>query len=49
MVTTARDANGRETLVTLDETRQMVSGGTATGFWGLFNRVVLHLSIGQAY
>ena len=37
------------TLVTLDETRQMVSGGTATGFWGLFNRVVLHLSIGQAY
>lgn len=49
VVTTARDANGRETLVTLDETRQMVSGGTATGFWGLFNRVVLHLSIGQAY
>jgi outer membrane protein assembly factor BamA len=49
VVTTARDAAGRETLVMLNESRQMVSGGTATGFFGLFNRVVLHLSIGQAY
>jgi outer membrane protein assembly factor BamA len=49
VVTSALDASGRETLVTLDEERQIVSGGTAKGFWSLFNRVVLHLSIGQAY
>lgn len=49
VVTTARDPSGRERLVTLKEQREIVSGGTAKGFWGLFNRVVLHLSIGQAY
>jgi outer membrane protein assembly factor BamA len=49
VVTTARDPSGREKLVTLEEPREIVSGGTARGFWGLFNRVVLHLSIGQAY
>lgn len=49
VVTTALDAQGRETLVMLDEEREFVSGGTAKGFLGLFNRVALHLSIGQAY
>ncbi len=49
VVTTARDASGRETLVMLNESREIVSGGTAKGFFGLFNRFVLHLSIGQAY
>ena len=49
VVTTALNAQGRETLVMLADEREMVSGGTATGFFGLFNRVVLHLSIGQAY
>jgi hypothetical protein len=49
VVTTALDAQGRETLVMLNDEREIVSGGTATGFFGLFNRVTLHLSIGQAY
>ena len=49
VVTTAPNPDGRETLVTLEESREVVSGGTATGFWGIFNRVVLHLSIGQAF
>ena len=49
VVTTTRDANGRETLVMLNESRELQSGGTAKGFFGLFNRFVLHLSIGQAY
>ena len=49
VVTTALNAQGRETLVMLDDEREIVSGGTATGFFGLFNRVTLHLSIGQAY
>jgi outer membrane protein assembly factor BamA len=49
VVTTARDATGRERLVKLDARRSYVSGGNARGFWSLFNRVVLHLSIGQAY
>jgi hypothetical protein len=35
--------------VRLDEPREFRSGGTATGFWKIFNRLVLHLSIGQAY
>jgi outer membrane protein assembly factor BamA len=49
VVTTTRDANGDEKLVMLDRTFKHPSAGTAQGFWGVFNRVVLHLSIGQAY
>lgn len=49
VVTTATDSNGRTQLVRLEQKRQFVSGGTATGFWSLFNRLVVHLSIGQAY
>jgi outer membrane protein assembly complex protein YaeT len=49
VVTTATDATGREVLVPLKSTRKYTNGGTATGFWSLFNQVVLHLSIGQAY
>lgn len=49
VVTTVRDAGGLPRLVKLDTARAYVSGGTARGFWSLFNRVVLHLSIGQAY
>jgi outer membrane protein assembly factor BamA len=49
VVTTATDATGQERLVPLDVTRRYTNGGTATGFWALFNQVVLHLSIGQAY
>ena len=48
-MTTATDSNGRTQLVRLEQKRQFVSGGTATGFWSLFNRLVVHLSIGQAY
>jgi outer membrane protein assembly factor BamA len=49
VVTSAVDATGRARLVPLDTLRRYTTGGTATGFWALFNRVVLHLSIGQAY
>jgi outer membrane protein insertion porin family/translocation and assembly module TamA len=51
VVTTAFDSTGRAHLVPLDpkKTRRYTTGGTATGFWALFNRMVLHLSIGQAY
>lgn len=49
VVTTATDSTGRVQLVRLAEKRRFVSGGTARGFWALFNRLVLHLSIGQAY
>ena len=49
VVTTARDATGRERLVPLSRTRRYTNGGTAQGFWSLFNQMVLHLSIGQAY
>ncbi|HYC51026.1 MAG TPA: BamA/TamA family outer membrane protein [Gemmatimonadaceae bacterium] len=49
VVTTTRDSLGRETLVQLDAPRRFTTGGTARGFWSLFNRMVLHLSIGQAY
>lgn len=49
VLTTVRDSAGVERFVALRETRSYVSGGTAKGFWGLFNRLVLHLSIGQAY
>lgn len=49
VVTTAIDPTGRERLVPLDAKRRYTNGGTATGFWSLFNQLVLHLSIGQAY
>jgi hypothetical protein len=49
VVTTATDATGREVLVPLKSTRNYTNGGTAKGFWSLFNQLVLHLSIGQAY
>ena len=49
VVTSARDSTGREHLVPLDVKRKYTNGGTAKGFWALFNQLVLHLSIGQAY
>jgi outer membrane protein assembly complex protein YaeT len=49
VVTTATDATGREVLVPLKSTRKYTNGGTAKGFWSVFNQLVLHLSIGQAY
>lgn len=49
VVTTAIGPNGQTTLVTLTNTRTYTSGGNSTGFLAIFNRVVLHLSIGEAY
>jgi len=55
VVTTVRDSLGRPRLVQLTNsqgeaiTRQYVSGGMAKGPLSIFNRTVLHLSIGQAY
>ena len=49
VVTTSTDSLGRQILVPLNTTRRYTNGGTAKGFWGLFNQVVLHLSIGEAY
>ena len=50
VLTTVRDAQGVERFVPLDETRSYNSGGTASGILGaIFNRLVVHLSIGQAY
>jgi outer membrane protein insertion porin family/translocation and assembly module TamA len=49
VVTTSVDSLGHPQLVPLDQLRAYTTGGKATGFWGLFNRMVLHLSIGQAY
>jgi hypothetical protein len=49
VLTNGRDADGKQRLIRLNEPRRFTSGGTASGFWGLFNRLVLHLSIGQAY
>ena len=49
VLTSVRDSAGKQRLVALNEPRRFTSGGTATGFWKIFNRLVLHLSIGQAY
>ena len=49
VVTTSTDSTGRQILVPLNATRRYTNGGTSRGFWALFNQVVLHLSIGQAY
>lgn len=49
VLTNSTDANNKQRLVRLQDTRLHTSGGTATGFWKIFNRLVLHLSIGQAY
>ena len=60
VVTSARDPiDGSTRLVELcgasaavgkcDAKRSYTNGGTASGFWSVFNQLVLHLSIGQAY
>jgi outer membrane protein insertion porin family/translocation and assembly module TamA len=49
VVTSTTDANGNPKLIALNQTRNYTTGGTATGFWALFNQLVLHLSIGEAY
>jgi len=49
VVTSTTDANGSPKLIALNETRDYTTGGTATGFWSIFNQLVLHLSIGEAY
>jgi outer membrane protein assembly factor BamA len=55
VVTTVPDSTGRQGLVQLTDIdgnpilRRYVSGGTAKGPLSIFNRTVLHLSIGQAY
>jgi outer membrane protein assembly factor BamA len=49
VVTSSVDAQGNQKLVALDRTRSYTTGGTATGFWSIFNQLVLHLSIGEAY
>jgi outer membrane protein assembly factor BamA len=49
VVTTVIGTDGREQLVETTQTRRFETGGTARGFWALFNRMTLHLSIGQAY
>jgi outer membrane protein assembly factor BamA len=55
VVTTVRDSSGIDRLVALTDPagnpirRRYVSGGTATGLLSVFNRMVIHLSIGQAY
>jgi outer membrane protein assembly factor BamA len=55
VVTTVPDSLGRQKLVTLTDAqgnpirRRYESVGTAKGLLSVFNRMVLHLSIGQAY
>ena len=55
VVTTAPDSLGRQKLVTLTAPdgspirRRYVSGAQHSGLLSVFNRMVLHLSIGQAY
>ena len=49
VLTNVTDPDGTQRLVQLDAQRAHTSGGTATDFWKIFNRLVLHLSIGQAY
>jgi outer membrane protein assembly factor BamA len=49
VVTTAPDSLGRQKLVTLPLKRRYVSGAQHQGLLSVFNRMVLHLSIGQAY
>jgi hypothetical protein len=50
VLTTVRDEQGVERFVPLRETRAFTTGGNTRGVLGaLFNRLVLHLSIGQAY
>jgi outer membrane protein assembly factor BamA len=49
VVTTAPDSLGRQKLVTLSTRRRYVSGAQHQGLLSVFNRMVLHLSIGQAY
>jgi outer membrane protein insertion porin family len=49
VLTTVKDAQGVQRFVLLQEPRKYVAGGNARGIFALFNRMVLHLSIGQAY
>ena len=49
VLTAIDDGAGQRQLVDLTDARSFTSGGTARGFWSIFNRLVLHLSIGQAY
>jgi outer membrane protein assembly factor BamA len=49
VVSSALDSLGRQRLVQLANKRKYISGGSQTGILSLFNRMVLHLSIGQAY
>jgi hypothetical protein len=49
VLTTVKDAQGVQRFVLLQEPRVYVAGGNARGIFALFNRMVLHLSIGQAY
>jgi outer membrane protein assembly factor BamA len=55
VVTTILDSSGRQKLVTLTDAqgipirREYESVGTAKGLLRVFNRMVLHLSIGQAF
>jgi hypothetical protein len=50
VLTTVRDPQGVEVFVPLSEARAFDSGGQARGFLGtIFNRLVLHLAIGQAF
>jgi outer membrane protein insertion porin family/translocation and assembly module TamA len=49
VLTAVEDETGERLLVPLNSPRSHTSGGTARGFWSIFNRLVLHLSIGQAY
>jgi len=49
VVTSTTDVKGNPKLIALNQTRSYTTGGTATGFWSIFNQLVLHLSIGEAY
>lgn len=49
VVTTAPDSTGRQRMVPLRIKRNFTNGGTARGFWSIFNQLVLHLSIGEAF
>ena len=55
VITTVGDSTGRQVLVRLTDAngqpirRRFSTGGHATGPLSVFNRIVVHLSIGQAY
>ena len=49
VVTAVRDSLGLPRLVRLDHQRNFSDVGTQKGILSIFNQVMLHLSIGQAY